>query len=108
MNLNVGVFLPYFGYKIKDVVQVIADMLFDDPDKHSKLLQAELYPSRARIAYSMEESWYDLFTPIRISCAHSRSMPLDCTDVGKKRHCLQTLGPENIHDSFNGSMVVQL
>src|ERR1700730_17540555 len=47
--------LPNFGDKIKDIVQVIADVLFDDPDKHSQLLQAELYPSRARIAYRVEE-----------------------------------------------------
>jgi hypothetical protein len=51
---------PYFGDEVKDIVQVIPDVLFDDPNKHSQLLQAELYPSCARIAYGMQERWNNL------------------------------------------------
>jgi hypothetical protein len=60
VNLDMGMPLPYFGNEVKDIVEIIADVLFNDPNKHGQLLQAELYPSRAGIAYGMEERRDDL------------------------------------------------
>lgn len=60
VDFHVRMLLPYFGNKVKDIVQVIANVLFDNPNKNNQLLQADLDASRARIAYRMEERWNNL------------------------------------------------